>query len=91
MTSPNDLNRELQVAGVEEARKRLPELFNAANADGTVTIVTKRGTPFAAIVPVSQALGAPSRLTELRGSAQGCYGEVADYVGGLRNEWRSRT
>ncbi len=76
-----------RIAGVDEARTNLPEILNAANADGTVTIVTKRGVPYAAIVPVSQALQQPVKLTDLRGSADGCYGEVGEFLEGLRSEW----
>lgn len=76
-----------RIAGVDEARTKLPEILNAANADGTVTIVTKRGVPYAAIVPVSQALHQPSRLTDLRGSASGCYGDAGKFIEGLRSEW----
>ena len=76
-----------RIAGVDEARTNLPEILNAANSDGTVTIVTKRGVPYAAIVPVSQALQQPVKLTDLRGSAGGCYGEVGEFLKGLRSEW----
>ena len=76
-----------RVAGVDEARTRLPEILNAANADGTVTIVTKRGVPYAAIVPVSQVLHQPLKLTDLRGSATGYYGDAGVFIEGLRSEW----
>ena len=36
-----------RIVGVDEARTNLPEILSAANADGTVTIVTKRGVRFA--------------------------------------------
>lgn len=56
--------------------------------EGTVTIVSKRGIPKAAIVPVSHVVvtGAP-KFTDLRGTARGCYGEVSQYVDEMRNEW----
>ena len=73
-------------AGVEETRTRLPSLLEAAN-QGTVTVVTKRGVPYAAIVPVSTALGDRPRLSALRGSAKGCYGNVREFVDQLRDEW----
>ena len=76
-----------QTAGVEEARARLPEILRRANRDGAVTIVTKRGVPYAAVVPVSKALSGASKLSELRGSAEGCYGDAAEFVSGLRDEW----
>jgi len=78
----------MTTAGMEEARKRLPELLSRANRDGAVTIVTKRGVPYAAIVPVSHVVRCARGLTALRGSARGCYGETARYVDRMRNEWR---
>ena len=78
----------MTTAGVEEARKRLPELLTRANRDGAVTIVTKRGVPYAAIVPVSHVVRGVRGLTALRGSARGCYGEAARYVDRMRDEWR---
>jgi len=78
----------MKMAGVEEARKRLPEILNRAYHDGTVTIVTKHGVPYAAIVSVSQVVRKVPTLTALRGSARGCYGETAPYVARLRDVWR---
>ena len=76
----------LSSAGVEEARSKLPSLLDAAN-QGTATVVTKRGVPYAAIVPVSDVLGDAPKLSALRGSAKGCYGNVQDFVNRLRDEW----
>lgn len=78
----------METAGAEEARKRLPEILNRAHRDGTVTIVTRHGVPYAAIVPVSKVVREAPRLTTLRGSARGCYGDAAQYVGRLRDEWQ---
>ena len=74
--------------GAEEARQKLPELIDRAERDGTVTIVSKRGVPRAAIVPISyvSATDAP-KFTALRGSAEGCYGDVSEYIDELRREW----
>ena len=75
-------------AGAEEARKSLPELIDRAQRDGTVTIVTKRGVPCAAIVPLSHLeRGRAPKLTALRGSAAGCYGDVAEYIDESRRSW----
>ena len=75
-------------AGSEEARKNLPELIDRAQRDGTVTIVTKRGVPCAAIVPLSHVQrGRAPKLTALRGSAAGCYGDVAEYIDVSRHSW----
>ena len=60
----------VQVAGVEEARTRLPSILRSAYQEGTVTIVTKRGVPYAAVVPVSHAIQEAPKLSELRGSAE---------------------
>ena len=78
----------VRTTGVEEARKRLPEILSRANRDGTVTIVTKRGVPYAAIVPVSQVVREAPKLTALRGSARGYYGEAAECVARMRDEWQ---
>ena len=79
----------MTTAGVEEARKRLPELLSRANRDGAGDdVVTKRGVPYAAIVPVSHVVRGVRSLTALRGSARGCYGEAARYVDRIRDEWR---
>ena len=78
----------MKTAGVEEARKRLPEILSRAHRDGTVTIVTKRGVPYAAIVPVSQVAREAPKLTSLRGSARGYYGEATEYVARMRDEWQ---
>ena len=71
----------------EEACQKLPELIDRAERDGTVTIVSKLGVPRAAIVPISYVpeTAAP-KLTSLRGSARGCYGDVSEYIDELRRE-----
>lgn len=77
----------VRTAGVEETRTRLAEILGAANRDGVVTIVTKRGVPYAAVVPVPEALRQAPTLSELRGSAEGCYGDAAGFVREMRDEW----
>ena len=77
----------VQTAGVKEARTRLPEILRSADNEGTVTIVTKRGKPCAAVVPVSQALRKAPNLSDLRGSAKGCFGNAGQFVSKLRDEW----
>ena len=77
----------MRTAGVNEARKDLPEILKAAYQHGAVTIVTNRGVPYAAVVPVAQAVQQAAKFTELRGSAKGCYGDAATYVEALRDEW----
>ena len=63
----------VQITGVEEARAKLPSILRAAHQEGTVTIVTKRGVPYAAVVPVSHAIREAPKLTELRGSRRGLF------------------
>lgn len=77
----------VRTAGVEETRTRLAEILGAANRDGVVTIVTRRGVPYAAVVPVPDALRRAPELSELRGSAEGCFGDAADFVREMRDEW----
>ena len=82
------MESKIRSAGVGEARTKLPEILRAANDEGAVTIVTKRGKPYAAVVPVSQALREAPSLSDLRGSANGCYGNAGAFVGASRDEWR---
>ena len=77
----------VQTAGVDEARTKLPEILRAANDEGAITIVTKRGEPYAAVVPVAQALPEAPRISTLRGSANGCYGDAGSFVSAMRDEW----
>ena len=67
---------------------RSSSLRNRAERDGTVTIVTKRGRPCAAIVPLShlKRMEVP-KITTLRDSAGGCYGDVAEYIDSARSAW----
>jgi prevent-host-death family protein len=75
--------------GAEEARNRLPELLNAAEK-GESTIITRRGRPVAALVPIT-ALGAATAqqpLTPWQGSGRGLWGkDSARTVRLLRDEW----
>ena len=82
------MDSKVRSAGVNEARTKLPEILRAANNEGAVTIITKRGDPYAAVVPVCQALREALRLSDLRGSANGCFGDAGVFVGALRDEWR---
>jgi prevent-host-death family protein len=75
--------------GVEETRQQLPALLDEAHA-GEAVVITKRGKPYAAIVPLA-ALPAgeprPSFLA-LRGSGAGLWGDdAAAWVDRLREEW----
>ncbi|HXS51426.1 MAG TPA: hypothetical protein VN782_02750 [Usitatibacter sp.] len=74
--------------GVEEARKTLPAILEAA-AQGKTTIITRHGNAIAAIVPVKAAPPA-SRLSllSLAGTGKGMWGrDSARGVSRLREEW----
>lgn len=75
--------------GAEEARARLPELLERAHR-GEPTVITKRGQPYAALVPMAQAR-APrkgSGFVSLRGTGQGLWGaDASRFVAELREEW----
>ncbi|MFZ2303520.1 MAG: type II toxin-antitoxin system prevent-host-death family antitoxin [Minisyncoccia bacterium] len=76
--------------GSEEARKKLPSLLERAHR-GQVTVITKRGVPYAAIVPITEAVKktAGIRLQNLRGSGKGLWREdAAAWVNEIRGEWR---
>lgn len=75
--------------GAEEARTRLPELLERAHHGGA-SVITKRGKPYAAIVPVEQVRPSRSRISivSLRGSGSGLWGrDAARNVAKLRDEW----
>ena len=82
------MESKVQTAGVDEARTRLPEILRAANDKGAITIVTKHGKPYAAVVPVWRALREAPDLSELRGTANGCFGDAGAFVSTLRDEFR---
>jgi len=77
--------------GIEITRRRLPELVAAAH-QGTVTVITRHGQPYAALVPVRMAAlagpGLPASLMALKGSAAGLWGKApARTIAKLRDEW----
>src|SRR5581483_12353529 len=75
--------------GAEQARNQLPQLLEAAER-GQPTIITKRGRPVAALMPID-SLGARARqqpLTPLAGSGRGLWGKSsARTIAKLRDEW----
>lgn len=75
--------------GSEAARKKLPSLLERAHR-GLSTLITRRGVPYAAIVPASEALrkNAGLGLPQLRGSGKGLWGkDAAAWVREIRGEW----
>ena len=75
--------------GAEEARNQLPALIEAA-VEGRSTIITRRGRPVAALVPMAQ-LGHADRqqsLLNLNGSGRGLWGASSlRTLRHLRDEW----
>lgn len=73
--------------GAEEARAQLPELLTAAQ-QGRHTIITRHGKPVAVLMPASAIPeGRQISLKSLVGTANGIYGDAAEYVRQLRDEW----
>lgn len=77
--------------GIAITRRRLSELVTAAR-HGNVTIITRYGQPYAAMVPVRMVAdlrkGPPTSLMALKGRAAGLWGKApARTVVELRDEW----
>jgi antitoxin (DNA-binding transcriptional repressor) of toxin-antitoxin stability system len=75
--------------GAEAARKRLPELLDRAHA-GEMSIIKKRGVPFAALVPFDQRISATASegLLVLKGTGTGLWGQdVVSTIDHIRSEW----
>ena len=76
-----------QTCGAEEARTRLPELLQRAH-DGGITVITRHGTPYAALVPLDALPVARGSLLELRNSGAGLWGPDSQAtLRELREEW----
>lgn len=75
--------------GAEEARTHLPDLLEAAE-NGRPTIITRRGRPVAALVPID-AYGSAVRqepLLSVAGSGRGLWGKDSTRtLRKLRDEW----
>jgi prevent-host-death family protein len=75
--------------GAEEARSMLPRLIERAH-HGKTTVITKRGRPYAAIVPVDEVSTGKARgsLLALAGTGRGLWGRhSAATVKKMRDEW----
>jgi len=75
--------------GAEEARNQLPDLLEAA-AKGRSTIITRRGRPIAALVPLDTYSAADRQqpLITVEGSGRGLWGRrSARTLRDLRDEW----
>jgi len=76
--------------GVQQARQELPALVEAAHR-GSRTMITKHGKPYAAIVPVDEAMKNSRGVTvaQLRGTGRKIWKlDAAEEVSRLRDEWR---
>jgi prevent-host-death family protein len=75
--------------GSEEARNELPALIEEAQR-GRATIITRRGRPVAALVPLAEYRPNRSQqsLLSLEGSARGLWGKTSGTaIKKLRDEW----
>jgi prevent-host-death family protein len=75
--------------GSEEARNELPALIDEAQR-GRATIITRRGRPVAALVPLAEyrPSGRQQSLLSLEGSGRGLWGRNSgSTIKKLRDEW----
>jgi prevent-host-death family protein len=79
----------VRTCGAEEARSTLPELLQQAH-QGSPTLITKHGKPYAALVPATQLVtNAGLSLLSLKGSGKGQWGPSSgEHVATQRDEWR---
>jgi prevent-host-death family protein len=73
--------------GAEEARTLLPELLERAHR-GEGSLITRRGKPYAEVVPVGSVRSPKIALLSLAGSGRGLWGRDARRtLKRLRDEW----
>lgn len=75
--------------GAEEARNQLPQLLEDA-ASGRATVITRRGRPVAALVPLNAYRHSSKQksLLDLEGSGRGLWGRNSrETLAKLRDEW----
>jgi prevent-host-death family protein len=75
--------------GAEEARKELPSLLAAAER-GQATVITKRGRPVAALIPIKDYSEPEKQLSllPLACTGRGLWGEdSAKTIRELKEEW----
>ena len=78
-----------KVLGSEAARAKLPELLELAH-NGSLTVITKHGKPYAALVPISSVTPSRRRVSvlALSGTGAGLWGnDSSRMVTDMRNEW----
>jgi prevent-host-death family protein len=74
--------------GADVARAKLPELLERAH-HGSATVITKRGRPYAALVPITTVAATPHlSLASVKGSGAGLWGtDAGATVAAMRDEW----
>ena len=73
--------------GAEDARTRLPELLEKAH-QGSASLITKRGKPYAALVHVEEVSRRRQPIVALAGTGRGLWGKnSAHTIRKLRDEW----
>jgi prevent-host-death family protein len=73
--------------GVEEARRELPKLIDAAEG-GQTTVITRRGRAVAVLAPIEHHRPSQQSLLSLAGSGKGLWGRnSARAIAALRDEW----
>ena len=78
-----------KILGSEAARAKLPELLELAH-NGSSTVITKHGKPYAALVPVSSVVPSRRRVSvlALSGTGVGLWGhDSTQSVSNMREEW----
>jgi len=86
---PYTSNMARKTYGAEEARTLLPELIERAHR-GERSVITKRGKPYAEVVPVGTTTDGKARLAflSLAGTGRGLWGRDSRKVlKRLRDEW----
>lgn len=79
----------LKTYGSDEARTLLPELLDRASR-GERSIITKRGKPYAEVVPIGAVNEGPKLpILSLAGSGRGLWGrDSRKTLKRLRDEWQ---
>lgn len=80
---------QIREKGVEEARKQFAALLETASR-GEATVITRHGSPYAAIIPASglNRQTAGITLQQLRGSGKKLWRQdAAKWTSKLRKEW----
>lgn len=77
----------IRSADTDDTGAEVPAGLPASDHDGAVMIGTEHGARCGTVGPVSKALAESPKLGDLRDSARGCFGDAAEFVDRLRDEW----